>query len=56
MPLPLFTLVRQRDSHPAVEDVAGEVRRQWEQSGVLKKLPAKARVAVAVGSRGDSQS
>jgi hypothetical protein len=35
-----------------ISDVAGEVKRRWQQSGVLARLRANDRVAVGVGSRG----
>jgi hypothetical protein len=47
-----FTPVRQTAPQPSIADVPGEVRRQWQQSGVLGRLRKGDRVAVGVGSRG----
>src|SRR5712671_6073923 len=44
--------VRQTAPQPVVADVAGEVKRRWQQSGVLARLRPNDRVAVGVGSRG----
>ncbi len=50
--LPPVTLLRQTAPQPVVEDVAGEVRRQWLGSRFAKRLRRGDRVAVGVGSRG----
>jgi hypothetical protein len=50
--VPLLIPVRQHRSQPAVADIAGEVRRQWQSSRLAGRLRPGARVAVAVGSRG----
>jgi hypothetical protein len=39
-------------AQPVVPDVAGEVRRQWQQSRLPQRVRRGDRVAVAVGSRG----
>lgn len=52
MPIPAITLLRQTAPQPTVADIAGETRRQWETSGVGKRIKPGARVAVGVGSRG----
>lgn len=52
MEFPLLTAVRQRPQQPGIPDVAGEVRRQWQQSSVRQRIHRGDRVAVAVGSRG----
>jgi hypothetical protein len=49
---PLIIPIRQTAPQPVVADVAGEVKRRWQQSGVLARLRANDRVAVGVGSRG----
>ncbi|MCS6852395.1 MAG: nickel-dependent lactate racemase, partial [Gemmataceae bacterium] len=50
--LPWIAPLRQTQPQPVVRDVAGETRRQWQQSRALRRLRAGDRVAVAVGSRG----
>jgi hypothetical protein len=50
--LPSLTLVRQIAPQPAVADVAAEVRRQWLNSNVAKRIKAGDRIAVGCGSRG----
>jgi Lactate racemase N-terminal domain len=49
---PLVAPLRQVLQQPVVHDVAGEVRRQWQQSRLARRLRRGNRVAVAVGSRG----
>jgi hypothetical protein len=50
--IPLLAPVRQVLSQPAIADVVGEVRRQWQSSRLPQRLRRGDRVAVAVGSRG----
>ena len=52
MDIPLVAPVRQTHPQPAVGDVAGEVRRLWQASGLPRRVKPGARVAVGVGSRG----
>src|SRR5437763_17156183 len=52
MSIPSVIPIRQVPPQPVVHDVAGEVRRRWEQSGVGKRVRRGDRVAVGVGSRG----
>jgi hypothetical protein len=52
MDLPPLAPIRQLVTEPSLADVAGEVRRQWRQSSLARRLRPGARVAVAVGSRG----
>ena len=52
MESPLVAAVRQRIQQPAIKDVAGEVRRQWQMSSLPQRIHRGDRVAVAVGSRG----
>lgn len=52
MPLPTLTLVRQVAKQPSIADVAGEVRRQWLDSKVAKRIKRGDRIAVGCGSRG----
>ncbi len=52
MESPLVAAVRQRTQQPAIKDVAGEVRRQWQLSSLPQRIHRGDRVAVAVGSRG----
>ena len=52
MKIPLLAPVRQVLSQPAIADVVGEVRRQWQSSRLPQRLRRGDRVAVAVGSRG----
>ncbi len=49
---PNMTPIRQIAPQSVVEDVAGEVKHRWRQSGVLARLRPNDRVAVGVGSRG----
>ena len=50
--LPLIYHVRQTAPQPTVADVAGEVRRQWQQSAIAKRIKPGDRIAVGCGSRG----
>jgi hypothetical protein len=50
--IPALTHVRQIAKQPVVADVAGEVRRQWLQSKVAKRIKKGDRIAVGCGSRG----
>src|SRR3954447_5904749 len=50
--LPLVYHVRQTAPQPTVADVAGEVRRQWKQSAIAKRIKPGDRIAVGFGSRG----
>jgi hypothetical protein len=50
--IPPLTLIRQIAKQPSVSDVAGEVRRQWLQSRVAKRIKKGDRIAVGCGSRG----
>jgi hypothetical protein len=52
MDIPPVTAIRQHTAQPAVSDVVGEVRRQWQRSLLPQRLRRGDRVAVAVGSRG----
>src|SRR5262245_51015903 len=52
MDFPLVAPLRQTKPQPVIADVAGEVRRQWRESSLPKRLKPGARVAVGVGSRG----
>jgi hypothetical protein len=52
MDIPSVAPLRQVLSQPTVTDLPGEVRRQWEHSGVAQRLRRGDRVAVGVGSRG----
>src|SRR5437879_751203 len=52
MDFPLVAPVSQVVPEPPIADVAGEVRRQWQDSGVAGRITPGARVAVGVGSRG----
>jgi hypothetical protein len=47
-----LTLVRQIAKQPAITDVAGEVRRQWLNSKIAKRIKKGDRIAVGCGSRG----
>jgi hypothetical protein len=49
---PDLYLVRQNAKQPAVADVPGEVRRQWLNSRVAKRIKKGDRIAVGCGSRG----
>ena len=50
--LPLVYHVRQTAPQPTVTDVPGEVRRQWKQSAIAKRIKPGDRIAVGCGSRG----
>src|SRR6266404_6001319 len=52
MPIPPIISLKQTTPQPVVADVAREVRRQWRESSLPRRLKAGARVAVGVGSRG----
>jgi Lactate racemase N-terminal domain len=52
MEFPEVSPLRQTKPQPMVADVAGEVRRQWRESSLPKRLKPGARIAVGVGSRG----
>ncbi len=52
MDLPLVAPIRQTKPQPVVSDVAGEVRKQWRESSLPKRLKPGARLAVGIGSRG----
>jgi hypothetical protein len=52
MEIPHVTAIRQHAVQPAIVDVTGEVRRQWQQSSLPRRLRRGDRVAMAVGSRG----
>jgi hypothetical protein len=52
VPIPQVALLRQVAPHPVIEDVSGEVRRQWVNSTLPRRLKPGARIAVGVGSRG----
>jgi hypothetical protein len=50
--IPRMARVRQIFPHPQALDVAGEIRRQIAEKGLLSSLKKGSRIAVAVGSRG----
>ena len=52
MELPSLAPLRQTTPQPVVNDLAGEVRCQWQNSRLSQRLRRGDRVAVAVGSRG----
>ncbi len=52
MDIPHVAPLRQVLQQPAVADLPGEVRRQWQQSPLPQRLRRGDRVAVGVGSRG----
>src|SRR5207248_1051591 len=52
MDIPMVAPLRQIHPHPVVADVAGEVRRQWRDSSLPRRLKPGARLAVGIGSRG----
>jgi hypothetical protein len=52
IPIPHLYHVRQTAPQPAVADVAGEVRRQWLNSRIAKRIKPGDRIAVGCGSRG----
>ena len=46
--LPHIYPVRQTAPQPTVADVAGEVRRQWKQSAIARRIKPGDRIAVGV--------
>ncbi len=52
MDIPHLAPLRQTQPQPAISDLAGEVRRLWQQSRLPQQVRRGDRVAVAVGSRG----
>lgn len=52
MDIPPVAPIRQTIAYPPVPDLTAEVRRQWQDSPVARRLRCGDRVAVAVGSRG----
>lgn len=52
MEMPFLSPIRQTRSQPRINDVAAEVRRQWQASSLPQRIRLGHRVAVAVGSRG----
>jgi hypothetical protein len=50
--IPPVVHLRQTHPQPAVADVAGEVRRQWQASSLPKRIKPGMSVGVGVGSRG----
>jgi hypothetical protein len=50
--LPSLTLVRQIAKQPTITDVVGEVRKQWLNSKIAKRIKKGDRIAVSCGSRG----
>ncbi|HKB36063.1 MAG TPA: lactate racemase domain-containing protein, partial [Gemmataceae bacterium] len=50
--IPQVAPIRQVLSQPTVAELAGETRRQWQQSRLAQRIRPGDRVAVAVGSRG----
>jgi len=52
VPIPPIVSLKQTAPQPAVADVPAEVRRQWRESTLPKRLKPGARIAVGVGSRG----
>jgi len=50
--IPPLAPLRQTAPQPSIDDVAGDVRRQWRQSRVAGRIRRGSRVAVGVGSRG----
>jgi Lactate racemase N-terminal domain len=50
--LPLLYHVRQIAPQPTVADVATEVRRQWKESAIAKRIKPGDRIAIGCGSRG----
>jgi hypothetical protein len=53
--LPNLYHVRQTAPQPTVADVAGEVRQQWLQSPIAKRIKSGDRIAIGCGSRGIRQ-
>jgi len=54
MPLPRFVEVEQSFPDRSVADIPGRIRASFEQSGLARQVPAGARIAIGVGSRGIS--
>jgi hypothetical protein len=52
IPIPDLYLVRQIAPQPTVTDVAAEVRKQWLQSAVARRIKPGHRIAIGCGSRG----
>ncbi|MFC7392247.1 lactate racemase domain-containing protein [Scopulibacillus cellulosilyticus] len=52
IPIPRMVKVRQKFPAPELEDVAGEVRRAFGNTDILKRISPNDQVAIAVGSRG----
>ncbi len=52
MTLPSLTLIRQIAKQPTVADVPGEVRRQWLNSKIARRIKKGDRIAIGCGSRG----
>ncbi|WCK53240.1 lactate racemase domain-containing protein [Aneurinibacillus sp. Ricciae_BoGa-3] len=52
IPLPRMVKVRQKFAAPEIDDVAGAVHQAIADAGVLSRIEAGDRVAIAVGSRG----
>lgn len=52
IPLPRMIKVQQKFHAPEIQDVAGAVHRAIQEAGVLSRISAGNRVAIAVGSRG----
>jgi hypothetical protein len=52
IPLPRMVKVRQKFEAPEIDDVAGAVHQAIADAGVLSRITAGDRVAIAVGSRG----
>jgi hypothetical protein len=50
--IPPLYRVRQVAPQPTVEDLAAEVRKQWLESGVAKRIKPGDRIAIGCGSRG----
>jgi hypothetical protein len=50
--IPDLTLIRQIAKQPVAADVAGEVKRQWLNSNLAKRIKKGDRIAVGCGSRG----
>ncbi|WP_029631563.1 nickel-dependent lactate racemase family protein [Zavarzinella formosa] len=52
MSLPVLHRVLQTAPQPTITDVAGEVRRQWLSSRLIKRVKPGDRIAIGCGSRG----
>ncbi|TDG00100.1 lactate racemase domain-containing protein [Paenibacillus piri] len=52
IPLPRMVKVRQKFDAPEIQDVAGAVHQALQEAGVMSRVAAGDRVAIAVGSRG----